>query len=107
MREGCLQRHVRATRGAVVVVWLPVADADRSAADGRVWCHPPLNRRRVDEWFEAGTGLTISLNRVVEFVGVEVVAADHRDDLAGLGVERHHRALHRWNLRKLDFPTAI
>src|SRR6185295_8496724 len=69
--------------------------------------HAPLDCRGIDERFEARTGLSIRLCGVVEFVGVEIVTTNHRDDLAGLRVERHHRTLHGRNLRELDFEMPV
>ena len=88
-------------------MWLPIADADRRAADSRVRCHAPLNRRGVDERLEARASLTIGLSGVVEFVRVEIVTTDHSDDLTGLSVERHHRALHSGHLRQFNFQATI
>src|SRR6185436_6052510 len=91
----------------IVVMWLPVADADRCAADGCIGSHPPLNGGGVDKWFEARTGLTISLDGVVEFICVEVVPTNHRHNLTVLCVESHHRSLYSGNLRKLNFQSTI
>jgi hypothetical protein len=54
-----------------------------------------------------GAGLSVSLDRVIEFVGVEVVTADHRDDLAGFGIHGHHRALHCGYLRQFNLQATI
>src|SRR5687767_1006897 len=105
--ERGLHRQVGITERAVVIVRLPVADADRCATHWCVGSHSPLNRRRIDERLETRTGLSICLRGVVEFVRVEIVAADHRNDLARFRVEGHHRALHGWNLREFNFQTAV
>jgi hypothetical protein len=77
----------------------PVAALNRRARDERVGRHAPLDRRRVDEGLETRPGLAVGLRRVVELVAVEVVAADHRHDLAVPGVDRHDRALDGGRLR--------
>src|SRR5690242_4887977 len=86
---------------------LPVADAYWRAADGSVRSHAPFDCGRIDEGFEARTSLSIRLNRIVEFVGIEVIATNHRDDFTRLRIERHHRALHGRNLREFNFQTPV
>ncbi len=77
---------------------LPTVDVDGGATDGRVRRHAPFDRRAVNERLERRTRLAIRLVGVVEFVRQKIVAADHRNDLAGLRVQGHHRALHAGNL---------
>ena len=86
---------------------LPAIDVNRRAADGRVRSHAPFDGCRINKRFEARSGLAVSLHSVIELVGEKIVAADHGDHLAGLGVDCHHRALHAGNLIQLDFHLAI
>src|SRR5215217_1285678 len=86
---------------------LPIADADRCSAYRSFRSHAPFDRCGVDERLEARTGLPVGLRSVIEFVGVEVVAAHHRDDLAGLRVQRDHCTLDSRNLRELNFYTPV
>src|SRR5215510_10680399 len=88
-------------------MWLPVSDLDRRATDRRIRSHSPFNSGSVNEWLEAGPGLSISLGRVIELIRVEVVTTHHCDDLTGLGVEGDHCALDRGNLGQLDFQPAV
>ncbi len=85
---------------------LPAINIDGRAAYCRVRSHAPFDCRSVDERFERRSGLPISLDGIVEFVGQKIIAADHGDDLAGLGVECHHRALYPRNLIQLDLQTT-
>ena len=105
MRQRRLQRHVAAARRSVIVVRLPSIDIDRRAADSRVRCHAPFDRGAVDVWLERGTSLAISLHRVVEFVSLKIVTADHGDHLAGVRIDRHHRAFDCRHLVEFDFQA--
>jgi hypothetical protein len=54
-----------------------------------------LDRGRVDERLESGSGLAMRLNRPVEVSGIEVAAADHCPHVPGVWLERHESALAR------------
>ena len=58
----------------------------------------------VDERLEAGAGLALRLQGVVELVGMEVPAADQRPHAAGHGVHGHDCALH---VRQLGETPAV
>src|ERR1700752_106071 len=100
--QGSLQWHVGTTCRAIVVMWLPVANAYWCTADGCIRRHTPLNCCGVDKRFEAGTSLSICLSRIVELVRVEVVTPHHCHNFTSLRVKSHHRALHGRNLRELN-----
>ena len=63
-------------------------------------------RRGVDERLEAGAGLALGLQGVVELVGVEIPPADHGAHAAGARVQRHQGALHVRHLREVQRPVA-
>src|ERR1041385_3516641 len=86
---------------------LPITNTNRGSADCSIGRHAPFDCRGVDEWFETRAGLSISLDGVIEFIGVEVVTANHRDDLAGFGIHGHHRALHCGYLRQFNLQATI
>ncbi len=102
MRQSRFQRHVAATGRPVIVMRLPTVDANARATYGRVRCHAPLDGRGINEGFESGARLAIRLEGIVELVRQKVIAADHRNDFAGLRVQGHHRALHGGDLDQLD-----
>src|SRR5262249_52164521 len=96
----CLLIGDRTAELSVVVVGFPWFAAlsgrrvlDRRILDERSRRHTGFDCRDVDERFERRTGLTSSLDGAVEFTLEEVIAADHRLDVPGLGIEREERAL--------------
>ena len=54
---------------------------------------PCCERRGVDERLERRAGLTPAARGAVERRDAEVAAADHRQDVAGVGIERDERRL--------------
>ena len=84
--------------GAVALVLevrdLPVAHGDVVAAVGQHrGVHTCLDGRRQGEHLERGAGLASCHRGEVELVGVVVAPADHRQDVAGGGVDAHERRL--------------
>src|SRR5678816_500772 len=92
LRQRSLHWHIRTASRSVVIVRLPVTNTNWRAADGRIRSHSPFNSGSIDKRLEARACLPVSLNGVVEFVGIEIVAADHANDFTSLCIERHHCA---------------
>ena len=86
---------------------LPVADTNGRTADCGVRRHSPFDCGRIDKRLKARARLSISLGGVIEFVCIEIVTSYHGYDFAGLCIERHHRSLHRGNLREFNFQAAV
>ena len=66
-----------------------------------------VERRRVQERLESGTGQAPRLGDAVVLVGEVVEAAHQRDDAAVVGIERHQRALRFRDLPELRMPGFI
>ncbi len=94
-------------RRTVVIGRLPATALDRGTANEHIGGHAVFDRRRIDERLVRRAGLPQSLRRVVKAIGMIVVTADHRDDLAVLGVDRNDRRLNLGDLCQLDLEYLI
>ena len=71
----------------------------REDGHGRI---PALQRRRVHKWLEGGTGLAAAACGAVERAALVVCAADHRQNVAGGGIDRDERRLEAWTPQTLE-----
>src|SRR5690606_33697750 len=94
-------------RSSTIVGRLPPAAFDRSSADEHIRRHSVFYGSRVDKWFVSRSCLPEALSRIVELVRLEIIAADHCDDLAVLGVDRDDGCLNFRHLREFDLKSLI
>ena len=74
------------------------------AADGRHRRHAALERHRVDERLEGGARLAAAAHRAVIRRHREVRSADHREQVAGVGIHRDQRRLQPFHAK---LPQAV
>src|ERR1700741_4396516 len=85
----------------------PAAAFYRGTADNHVWCHAVLDGSCVNERLVVRARLPQPLGRIVEFVCMEIVTADHADDLAAVRIDRDYRCLDLGHLRELDIKGLV
>src|SRR5437867_11673795 len=91
----------------VVVTRRIRAETDGRVHDGVVEAQAIVHGSSVDKRLKGGSGLSHRLCGPVELALIEVVAAKHCFDLAGLGLDRNQGALHFRLLLQCDFNLSL